>query len=63
MKKFDNRIAQADILLQMLIEQTQSLDAQINNAIEDEALKARLGKISHNYNVRLSEFHRIRFES
>lgn len=51
MKKFDNRIAQADILLQMLIEQSQTLDSQIET-VEDEALKVRLGKISHNYNVR-----------
>ncbi|KAK6642901.1 hypothetical protein RUM43_004403 [Polyplax serrata] len=50
MKKFDNRIAQADILLQMLIEQSQTLDSQIET-VEDEALKVRLGKISHNYNL------------
>ncbi|EEB17745.1 oxysterol binding protein 9, putative [Pediculus humanus corporis] len=50
MKKFDNRISQADVLLQMLIEQTQSLDSQIDG-IEDESLKSQLGKLSHNYNL------------
>ncbi|KAL0278215.1 UNVERIFIED_CONTAM: hypothetical protein PYX00_000097 [Menopon gallinae] len=52
MKKFDNRIAQADALLQMLIEQTQALEARVAT-VEDELLKARLERITKNYNLML----------
>lgn len=51
MKKFDSRIAQADVLLQILIEQTESLEERIST-VEDDLLKTRLERISRNFNVR-----------
>lgn len=57
MKKFDNRIAQADALLQMLIEQTQALEARVAT-VEDELLKARLERITKNYNVCIALIYR-----
>lgn len=52
MKKFDRRISQADVLLQILIEQIQMMQDIISGLQEDAAVKTEVEKISKNYTVR-----------
>lgn len=53
MKKFDERIAQADVLLQILIEQIQSVQDIIPN-LQDSTIKTELEKISKTYTVSIN---------